>query len=106
MAIPENQWRIIWKAVEYWMNANNLSPQVFSQVMAGTQPSYLPDRIARGIKYGDEEITSDFLHRCIRIFGLTSARHRGLNDNLSDEECIGLLTAPLIKKIDQGKFQF
>lgn len=105
MGIPENQWGIIWKAVKYWMDINNLSPHYFSHLIAGTQPPYLPDRISRGIKDGSEEITPDFLHRCIRIFGLTSARQRGLDDKLTDQECVALLTAPLRRDTDQGKFQ-
>ncbi len=105
MGIPESQWGIIWKAIDHWINKCNSSPQLLSQQLAGTRPVYMPDRIVRGIRDGSEEITSDFLHRCIRIFGLLSARQVGLEYKLTDDECIGLLTAPLIKIIDQGKFE-
>ena len=105
MEIPESQWGIIWKAIKYWMDKYHLSPHVFSLQIAGIRPPYLPDRIARGIESGSERITSDLLHHCVRIFRLVSARQRGLDDNLTDEECIGLLTAPLMKNNDQGKFQ-
>jgi len=103
MEIPKNQWGIIWKAVAYWMNVNNLSPHYVSHLLAGSQPPYLPDSIIRGIKNGSEPITPDFLHDCVRIFGLTSARQKGLDDKLSDEECIGLLISPLMNKPKQGK---
>jgi len=103
MEIPKSQWGIVWKALKYWMDENNLSANVFFFQIAGTRPSYSPDRIARGIKDGSEEITSDLLHRCVRIFGLANARQRGLDDGLTDEECIGLLTAPLMNN-DQGQF--
>jgi hypothetical protein len=105
MEIPESQWGIIWKAIKYWMGEYHLSPHVFSLQIAGTRPPYPPDRIAKGIEDSSERVTSDLLHRCVRIFGLVSARQRGLDDKLTDEECIGLLTAPLVKNNDQGKFQ-
>ena len=105
MGIPESQWGSIWKAIEYWMHELHLSPHFLSSQVAGTRPVYMSDRITRGIEDGSEEITSDFLHRCVRLFGLLSARQKGLNDNLTDEECIGLLTAPLMKNTEQGKFQ-
>lgn len=106
MEIPQSQWGIVWKAIQYWMDENNLSPHTFFFQIAGIQPPYLPDRIARGLKDGSEPITLDLLHHCVRIFRLASARQRGLDDNLTDEECIGLLTAPLMNNNDQGKFQF
>jgi len=105
MDIPESQLGIIWKAIEHWMDTNHLGSHYFSLQTAGMQEPYPPARIARGIKDGSERITSEFLHTCVRIFGLVSARQRELDDNLTDEECIGLLTAPLMKNIDQGKFQ-
>ena len=105
MGIPESQFGILWKAIKYWIDTNHLGLHHFSLLTAGTREPYPPDRIARGIKDGSERITSDFLHTCVRIFGLVSARQRGLDDNLTDEECIGLLTAPLMKNTDQGKFQ-
>jgi len=105
MEISESQWGIIWEAIKHWMGKYNLSATVFALQVAGARPSYPPDRIARGIKYGSEEITSDLLHRCVRVFRLLNARQSqgGLDDGLTDEECIALLTAPL-KKNDQGKF--
>ena len=105
MEIPESQFGIIWKAIKHWMGTKHLSISYFSLRTAGTREPYPPDRIARGIEDGSERITSDFLHRCVWVFGLTSARQRGLDDNLTDEECIGLLTAPLMKNADQGEFQ-
>ena len=95
MDIPESQWGIVWKAIEHWMDTNHLTPQVLSYHLAGIRPPYMPARIAKGMEYGSEPITSELLHQCVRIFGLVSARDRGVEDNLSDEECIGLLTAPL-----------
>jgi len=106
MEVPESQYGIIWKAIEHWRNTKNISVHYLSLLTAGTQEPYPPDRIARGIENGSERITSDFLHSCVRIFGLASARQRGLDDNLTDEECIGLLTAPLMNDTDLGKFQF
>lgn len=103
MEIPESQWGIIWEAIKHWMDKNNLNQRVFCLQIAGLRPAYLPDRVARGIKDGSEEITSDLLHHCVRVFILKGARKRGLDDGLTDEECIALLTAPL-KKNDQGKF--
>jgi hypothetical protein len=105
MEIPESQWGIIWKAIKYWMDEFHLSPQVFSLQIAGTRPPYMPDSIARGIENGSERITSDLLHRCVRNFGLVPARQRGLDDKLTDEECIGILTVPLMNNINQGEFQ-
>ncbi len=105
MEISESQSVIIWEAIKFWIKENNLSIPLFSLQTAGTRPPYPPDRIARGIKGGSERISSDFLHTCVRVFGLVPARQRGLGDNLSDEECINLLTAPLRKNTEQSKFQ-
>ena len=97
MEIPESQLAIIWKAVEHWVKNKSLSIQLFSFQTAGMKDHYLPDRIAKGIKDGSVPISSEFLHTCVWIFGLTSARGRGLDDNLTDEECIELLIAPLME---------
>jgi hypothetical protein len=105
MEIPESQWGIIWKAIEYWRGARHLGLPHFSLLVAGVRGAYTPQRIARGIQDGSERITSELLHTCVRIFGLVSARQSGLDDNLTDEECIELLTAPLKKNTAQGKFQ-
>jgi len=105
MEIPKSQFGLIWKAIKWWMDANHLTPQVLSLQLAGVRPPYPPDRIARGIRDGSEQVTSDLLHYCVRVFGIVKARDTGLEDNLTDEECIGLLTAPLMKNSGQGKFQ-
>ena len=105
MVIPESQYGIIWKAIDHWRVARHLSIHYLSLLFAGTEGPYMSDRIARGIEDGSEEITSDLLHTCVRIFGLVSARQGGSVANLSDEECIELLVAPLVKKLDQGKFE-
>ena len=105
MEISESQYGIIWKAIKYWVETKNVSIQLFSFQTAGMREHYMPDRILRGIKDGSERITSELLHTCVRVFGLVSARQQGLDDNLTDEDCIRLLTAPLMKKPDQGKFQ-
>lgn len=105
MEIPESKWGIIWKAIDHWRNVNHISLTHFSLQLAGVRGAYTPARITRGIQDGSERITSELLHTCVWIFGLASARRRGLDDNLTDEECIGLLTAPLMKNTDQGKFK-
>jgi len=106
MEIPQNQWGIVWKAINHWMKENNLSPDVFYLQIAGTQPPYLRDRLLRGLKDGSEPITSDLVHHCVRIFRLASARQGGSVGDFTDEECIELLIAPLTKNDEQGKFQF
>lgn len=106
MKIPESQLATIWKAIDFWRGRKSLSIHYLSLLTAGMQELYPPDRIARGIKDGSERISSELLHTCVRIFGLVNARNRGLDDNLTDEECIELLTAPLMNNSDQGKFQF
>lgn len=105
MGIPESKFAIIWEAIKFWIDKNSLSIHLFSLQTAGMRDPYPPARIARGLKDGSEPISSELLHTCIRVFGIVSARQRGLDDNLTDEECIGLLTAPLMKNTDQGKFQ-
>lgn len=105
MEIPESQWGIIWKAIEHWRNANHLGLPHFSLQLAGVRGAYTSARIARGIQDGSEQITSELLYACVRIFRLVSARQSGLDDDLTDEDCIELLTAPLMKNTDQGKFQ-
>lgn len=105
MDIPEHQYKVIWRAIKHWMEIFHLSSHFLSLQTAGLHESYSPARIVKGIENGSERITSDFLHACVRIFGLTSARQRGLNDHLTDEECIGLLIAPLMNN-KQGTFEF
>ncbi len=100
MEIPESQLATIWKAVEYWIKNKKLGIKFLSSYTAGTKDIYFPDRIAKGIKDGSVPISSDFLHTCVWVFGLTSARGNRLDDNLTDEECIGLLTAPLIENTE------
>ena len=105
MGIPESQFAIIWNAIKFWIDKNSVSIHHFSLQTAGIRPPYPPDRIAKGLEDGSEPISSELLHTCVRVFGLVSARQRGLDDNLTDEECIGLLTAPFTKNANQGEFQ-
>jgi hypothetical protein len=106
METTENQRRIIWKAINHWMRQYNLSPRTFSSQISGISPPYLTERILKGITYGSEPITSDLLHECVRVFGLAKARQKKLNDNLlTDDDCIALLTAPVIQNEGQSEFK-
>lgn len=105
MGIPESQLAIIWKAIGAWMGNKHVSPHHFSLQIAGLRDPYPPARIAKGIQDGSVPISSEFLHRCVWMFSLTSARQWREDDHLTDEECIGLLTTILMENNSEGKSQ-
>jgi len=103
MGIPESECAILWKAIKGWMGEKCVSAHHFSLQIAGLREPYPPARIAKGIQDGSVPISSEFLHRCVWMFGLTSARQWSEDDHLTDEECIGLLTTILMENNSEGK---
>ncbi len=108
MGIPEKQFAIIWRAIGLWMDKRGWSPVDLSRFTAPlTRECYSPYRIEIGIKSGSEWLTSDFVHACFEVFGLTSRRQRGAEDMadiLTDEECVAGLTAILGDVTKQSTF--
>lgn len=103
MEIPEDQWGTIWKGINHWIGERNISIRFFSSYTAGLQEPYQTDRIRRGIDDGSERITAELLHTSVWVLGLASARTGGGDDNLTDEECIGLLIAPILQNNGDGE---
>ena len=99
MGIMPSQFRIIWQAIDIWIREKQWTPAVLAwYVLEQGCKGYNEKRIATGIRNETEEVTSDFLHACVEVFGLRSSRQRGIEetvDVLTDEECIEALTAPL-----------
>ena len=108
MGIPENQFPIIWRAIKFWRDRRGWRSIALSRATAPlTRDPYSPYRIERGITNGSEWLTSEFVHACFEVFGLTSARQRGTEDTsdiLTDEECVAALTAPLRGAAKQADF--
>jgi len=95
MTMSNSETALIWKAVAYWIGKNHISQQHLNMLFSGIRPPYNGTRIDRGIDTGIEPVSSEFLHTCVRVFNLVEARTGGRNDNLSDKDCIMMLTAPL-----------
>ncbi len=108
MGIPEGQFATIWQAILCWMRQRGFSSDYLAYEVRGYNVNgYSQDHIESGIKGGTEWLTSDFVHACVDIVGLTNARQRGpedTNDILTDEECVELLTSPLKGTGGQGGF--
>ncbi len=104
MGIPESEWSIIWEGIDHHRRTNNTSLQHFSMQMAGV-PTYTKDKTLRGLQDGSEEVTEELVRHCALIFGFVSARQIGSGVNVSVEECIEFLTAPVKKNMGQGKLQ-
>jgi len=102
MGITEDQFKIVWRAIFWWMRKKGFSPAYLASLTG--YPKY---RIERGIADGSEWITSDFVHACVDAFGLTTARQRGPEDTadiLTDEDCVVALTESLRETVKQGRF--
>ena len=101
MGIAPNQYPIIWQAICWWMERKLLTPDVLARLTG-----YSIHSIKRGIRSGTEYLTSDFVHACVDAFGLRNSRQRGIEDtayDLTDDECVYLLTSALTVRARQGK---
>lgn len=102
MGINPNQFPIIWEGIRCWMVRRQISPVKLSRLTG-----YSTDQIEKGVRDGTTWLSSDFLHDCVDVFGLISARNRSVEDTADvydDEECIQLLTSPLKVSPQQGGF--
>lgn len=100
MGIRPDQFRIIWQAIVWWMDEKGVTPTYLH-----FQTGYSEERIRRGLNGEPVPIESDFLHSCVGVFGLRSARTRTYEDTedvMTDEECIEVLTVPLRTTSRQG----
>lgn len=81
-----------WQGIDYWMRERSITPQALA-----TATGYPKDRIERGLRGEPEPLPSYFLHGCVNVFVLTSARARFFeetDDILSDQECMAILRRP------------
>jgi hypothetical protein len=97
MGIAREKFPIIWKAVACLMKRLSLTAERLASYV--NERGYTAEVIKRGVKDGTEWITSDFLHACVELSGLRSGRQRNLEEDsaydLTDEECVDLLTSIL-----------
>ena len=104
MGIPTEKFPIIWEAIRRWMNKLSLTAE--SLAFYANERGYTAEVIRRGIKYGTEWITSDFLHSCVELTGRRSSRQRNIEEDsaydLTDEECVDLLTS-ILRDEQQGR---
>ena len=83
-----------WQGIGFWMNKLGIGLKTLADATV-----YSRDRIQRGLKGEPEPLSSDFLHDCVIVFGLKSARAKFFeetDDILSDDECMELLRQPAI----------
>ena len=102
MVIRFDQIPDIWRAIVKWMNIKVISPNELARL------THFPiAAIEKGIRTFVEPVSSDFIHECIEVFGLSNARNRSYEDTselLTDNEAIQLLTDILNEEKKQGNF--
>ena len=106
MRTPQGQDRIqrmmkTWEGIAYWMEERGVSPQALAR-----STGYPEDRIERGLRGEPQPLPSYFLHACVNVFVLRSARARFFeetDDVLSDDECMAILTRPSPPSHRQGR---
>jgi len=84
-----NKIKSTWRGICAGMNQHGITPQALAY-----RTGYSRDRIERGVRGEPEQLSSDFLHACVSVFGLRSARAKFIEDTddiYSDEECMELL---------------
>lgn len=87
-----NKIRNTWQGIGFWMNERSIGLQALANATG-----YSKDRIEGGLRGEIVRPPSDFLHACVKVFGLTSARAKFFeetDDILSDDECMELLRFP------------
>ncbi len=95
-----NRIKNTWQGICWRMNEQRISPQALANRTGCPR-----DRIKRGVTGEPEPLPSDFLHACVNVFGLKSARAKFFeetDDILSDDECIELLRPPPATPPRQG----
>lgn len=101
MGIDDSMFLTVWRGIDWWRKQRGMTLKDLAR--RTHQPL---EYIQRGIQYGNEWLTSDFVHDCVDAFRLHNARSRGIEDTvdvLTDEECITLLIEPLQDQ-RQGSF--
>jgi len=89
-----------WQGIDALMKEHGISPQALANVTG-----YPKERIEGGRRGKPEPLTSHFLHVCVNVFGLKSARAKFFeetDDVLSDDECMTLLRRPSAISHRQG----
>jgi hypothetical protein len=89
-----------WQGIDDLMKERGISPQALANATG-----YPKDHIEGGRRGEPEPLTSHFLHACINVFGLKSARAKFFeetDDVLSDDECMTLLRRPSAISHRQG----
>ena len=95
MGIDPKDFALVWEGIAWWMQKRRVTEEWLN-----AYTKYGLDKIRRGISSRSEWITSEFIHECVHVLGVTPGRNRSaddLVDALSDEECVQLLTAPLTR---------
>jgi len=95
-----NKIKNTWQGIGFRMNERGIGLQALANATG-----YSRDRIERGLRGGTEPLSSDFLHACVNVFGLKSARAKFFeetDDILPDDESMELLGPPPAKPPRQG----
>jgi hypothetical protein len=96
MVILQDQISFIWQGIAWWMKEKNISP-----VEIAPKIGFSTENFVKGLKGEFVQLATDHLHLLVDYFGLRNARNRNFEDIadiLTDEECIDLLTAPLMEQ--------
>ncbi len=104
MDIKPDQFEVIWRSIGFWMKERRMRIGDFIGLLRPFQTGYNRERVENGLNNQNENLTSDFIHACVAIFGFQF--RRGAEDDvevLSDEECITILTAPFRERPSQSR---
>jgi hypothetical protein len=99
-----NEAKSVWQIIIWNLNVHRITPQQLAQYTG-----YSINLIMRGIKGEAALVTDGFLRNCVAVFGKTSGRidpHNPLNinDQMTREECIRLLSPPPAMPTGQKNF--
>jgi hypothetical protein len=84
-----NNIKATWRGIRALMNRDGMTPEGLASLTR-----HPIDRVERGLRGELEPLPSYFLHECVSVFRLTSARAKFIEDTddiYSDEECMELL---------------
>ncbi len=104
----EKDFKSDWQALRQRMNMHRITPKKIAYLT-----KYPIDRIMKGTSGELIPITTSFLNRCVRVFGLVDSRaqlnakaqsYEDTDESLSYDECMRLIKPPPAMPPLQGNF--
>lgn len=83
-----NKIKSTWRGIRAAMNRHGITPEALTRLTR-----YPTDHVERGLRGETEPLSSDFLHACVILFGLRSARAKFFEetDDIYSDERMELL---------------